>query len=421
MTNRREFLKLAGLASAGFGMTGLTPKPTASPITKPIKVGILHSLSGTMAISEKSTVEAEMLAIAQINKAGGVLARPIEAVVEDGASDWFTFAEKAKKLIDQDQVVTIFGCWTSASRKSILPILESKDHLLWYPLAYEGQECSQNIFYTGAVPNQQIEPTVDWALRQFRGKPFFLLGSDYVYPRTLNTVVKEQLRSRGGKRVGEEYIPLGSIDVEEAFEQIRRRMPNGGVILNSLNGDTNIAFFKELHDRAMSPKQYPSVSFNIAEEEVREIGTDRLRGHYAAWSYFQTVNTTANRQFVKSFKDEYGSDRLVNDPMAAAYTAVYLWKQAVEKAGTAEDLAKVRKAALGISMNAPEGFVRMNTNHHLSRWARIGRVRPDGQFDVVYQSKTAIAPQPWSRMVVDTKNWGCDWSDPKKGGKYRLK
>jgi urea transport system substrate-binding protein len=423
MTNRREFLKLAGLASAGFGMTGLTPKPTPSPVVErsPIKVGILHSLSGTMAISEKSTVDAEMLAIAQINKAGGVLGRPIEAIVEDGASDWPTFAEKAEKLIVQDQVVTIFGGWTSASRKSILPILESTDHMLWYPLVYEGQECSQNIFYTGSVPNQQVEPAVDWALKQFRGKPVFLLGSDYVYPRTLNTIIKGQLRSRGGRQVGEEYIPLGNIEVEEAFEQIRRRMPNGGVILNSLNGDTNIAFFKELQRRSMSPRQYPSISLSIAEEEVRAIGTEYLEGHYVAWSYFQTVNTAANRQFVKAFKDQYGSDRLVNDPMAAAYTAVYLWKQAVEKAGTAEDLSKVRKAALGTLMNAPEGFVRMNPNHHLSRWARIGRVRSDGLFEVVYQSKTAIAPQPWSRMVTDTKNFGCDWSDPKKGGKYRLK
>ncbi len=404
-------------------MTGLTPRPTPTPIVKPpsIKVGILHSLSGTMAISEKSTVDAELMAIAEINQAGGILGRSIEAVVEDGASDWPTFREKAEKLINQDRVVTIFGCWTSASRKSILPVVESKNHLLWYPLTYEGQECSQNIFYTGGAPNQQIEPTVDWALTQFKGKPFFMIGSDYVYPHTINQIAREKLRLKGSKLVGEEYIPLGTMDIRESFQKIRAKMPRGGIILNSLNGDSNIAFFKALRDHRMTPKQYPSVSFNIAEEEVRAIGIEYLQGHYAAWNYFQTVNTSANQQFVKAFKSKYGESRMTNDPIAAAYTAVYLWKQAVEKAGTATDLAKVRKAALGISMNAPEGRITMNNNHHVSRWARIGKVRNDGQFDVVYQSKSAIAPQPWNQTIPETRGYACNWADLTKGGKYRLK
>lgn len=209
--------------------------------TDTIKVGILHSLSGTMAISETTVVEAEKLAIEEINAAGGVLGKQIEAVVEDGASDWPTFAEKANKLIEQDQVVTVFGCWTSASRKSVLPVFESKNHMLWYPVQYEGQECSKNIFYTGAAPNQQIEPAVDWLLEN-KGKEFFLVGSDYVFPRTANTIIKEQLKAKGGTTVGEDYLPLGNTEVTPIITKIKQALPNGGVIFNSLNGDSNVAF-----------------------------------------------------------------------------------------------------------------------------------------------------------------------------------
>ena len=252
---RREFLIMGSVATGSVLLKACTSGGSSSDGSpagssdggagsgETIKVGILHSLSGTMAISEKSVVDAEQLAIEEINKAGGVLGKQIEAIVEDGNSDWPTFAEKAKKLIDQDQVAVVFGCWTSASRKAVKPVFESKDHMLWYPVQYEGQECSKNIFYTGAAPNQQIEPSVDWLLENYKDQPFFLVGSDYVFPRTANTIIKAQLEAKGGKVVGEEYIPLGSNEVTPVITKIQQALPEGGVIYNSLNGDTNVAFF----------------------------------------------------------------------------------------------------------------------------------------------------------------------------------
>ncbi|MFW6296352.1 MAG: urea ABC transporter substrate-binding protein [Halothece sp.] len=384
-----------------------------------IKVGILHSLSGTMAISETTVVEAEKLAIKEINAAGGVLGKQIEAVVEDGASDWPTFAEKAAKLIDQDKVTTIFGCWTSASRKAVKDVFESKNHMLWYPVQYEGQECSRNIFYTGAAPNQQIEPAVDWLLEN-KGNKFFLVGSDYVFPRTANTIIKEQLKAKGGETVGEDYLPLGNTEVTAIITKIRQALPNGGVIFNSLNGDSNVAFFKQLQGAGLSPDKYPVMSVSIAEEEVRQIGKDFLIGHYAAWNYFQTVDTAQNKKWVDAFRAEYGSDRVTNDPMEAAYIMVYLWKQAVEKAGTADDIEKVRAAAVGQEFDAPEGRVKMNANHHLSKTVRIGQIRDDGLFDIVSETEGAIDPEPWNQYVAATKGYGCDWTDPTKGEKYKV-
>lgn len=399
--------------------TSTTPGATGSASGDTIKVGILHSLSGTMAISETTVVDAEMLAIKEINESGGVLGKQIEVVQEDGASDWPTFAEKATKLIDRDQVVTIFGCWTSASRKAVLPVFESKDHLLWYPVQYEGQECSKNIFYTGAAPNQQIEPAVDWLLEN-KGKQFFLVGSDYVFPRTANTIIKEQLKAKGGETVGEDYLPLGNTEVTPIITKIRAALPNGGVIFNSLNGDSNVAFFKQMQGAGLGPDKYPVMSVSIAEEEVRQIGPEYLIGHYAAWNYFQTVDTPENQRFVEAFKAEYGQDRVTNDPMESAYIMVHLWKQAVEQAGTADDLEKVRAAAIGQTFDAPQGKVTMSVNHHISQTVRIGQVRDDGLFDIVYVSDGPVDPIPWNQYVPETKGFACDWSDPSKGGKYQL-
>lgn len=382
-----------------------------------IKVGILHSLSGTMAISETTVVDAEKMAIEEINASGGVLGKQIEFVMEDGASDWPTFAEKAEKLIDQDQVVAVFGCWTSASRKAVLPVFESKDHMLWYPVQYEGQECSKNVFYTGAAPNQQIEPAVDWLLEN-KGKQFFLVGSDYVFPRTANTIIKEQLKAKGGETVGEDYLPLGNTEVTPIIAKIRAALPDGGVIFNSLNGDSNVAFFKQLKSAGLTPDKYPVMSVSIAEEEVRQIGTDFLTGHYAAWNYFQTVETPENEKWVADFKAKYGDDRVTNDPMEAAYIMVYLWKQAVEQAGTADDLNAVRAAAYGQTFDAPEGLVTMNANHHISKTVRIGEIRDDGMFEIVSSTEGPVDPLPWNQYVPDTKGFACDWSDPAKGGKY---
>jgi urea transport system substrate-binding protein len=383
-----------------------------------IKVGILHSLSGTMAISETTVVDAEQLAIKEINEAGGVLGKQIEAVIEDGESDWPTFAEKAGKLIDQDEVAVVFGCWTSASRKAVLDVFESKDHMLWYPVQYEGQECSKNIFYTGAAPNQQIEPAVDWLLEN-KGTQFFLVGSDYVFPRTANTVIKEQLKANGGETVGEDYLPLGNTEVTPIITKIQQALPDGGVIFNTLNGDSNVAFFKQMQGAGLTPDKYPVMSVSVAEEEVRQIGPEFLVGHYAAWNYFQTVDSPENEKWVADFKAEYGEERVTNDPMEAAYIMVYLWKQAVEEAGTT-DLEAVREAAIGQTFAAPEGPVTMNANHHISKTVRIGEINEDGMFDIVFETDGPVDPQPWNQYVPETKGFACDWTDPEKGGKYKV-
>ncbi|WP_254566096.1 urea ABC transporter substrate-binding protein [Oscillatoria sp. HE19RPO] len=393
--------------------------PEAGGGVDTIKVGILHSLSGTMAISEQSVVDAEQLAIEEINNAGGVLGKKIEAVVEDGASDWPTFAEKARKLIDRDQVATVFGCWTSASRKAVLPVFETSGHMLWYPVQYEGQECSKNIFYTGAAPNQQIEPAVDWLLEN-KGQQFFLVGSDYVFPRTANTIIKAQLEAKGGQTVGEDYIPLGGTEVTAIITKIQAALPDGGVIFNTLNGDSNVAFFKQMQGAGLTPDRYPTMSVSIAEEEVRAIGTEYLKGHYAAWNYFQSVNSPENQKFVEAFKAKYGQNRVTNDPMEAAYIMVYLWKQAVEQAGSADDIEAVRKAAVGQTLQAPGGLVTLQNNHHLSKTVRIGEIGDDGMFKIVSETPAPVDPIPWNQYVADTKGYSCDWSDPSKGGKYMM-
>jgi len=440
--NRRKFL-IYGSAALGTSLLlkGCAPAPSdetaasgESPSAAPaagsgdtIKVGVLHSLSGTMAISEKSVVDSTLLAIEEINAAGGVGGKKIEAIQEDGASDWPTFAEKAKKLIEQDQVVVIFGCWTSASRKAVLPVFEEKNHMLYYPVQYEGQECSKNIFYTGAAPNQQIEPSVDWLLEN-KGKNFYLVGSDYVFPKTANTIIKAQLAAKGGKTVGEDYLPLGGTEVAPIIAKIKSVLPNGGVIYNTLNGDSNVAFFKQMQGAGLTPEKYPVMSVSIAEEEVKAIGTEFLKGHYAAWNYFMTVDSPENKKYVAAFKKMYGDDRVTNDPMEAGYISVNIWKQAVEKAGSAgspTDLEKVRTAAYGQAFDAPEGPVKMNNNHHISKTVRIGEVRDDGLFEIVFSTPKPVDPIPWNQFVTETKGFTCDWTktNVKSGetpGKFKI-
>lgn len=403
---------------------GTAASPAAAGGGDTIKVGILHSLSGTMAISEKSVVDATQLAIEEINNAGGIQGKQIEAIVEDGASDWPTFAEKAAKLIDEDQVVVIFGCWTSASRKAVLPVFEQKNHMLYYPVQYEGQECSKNIFYTGAAPNQQIEPSVDWLLEN-KGKDFYLVGSDYVFPRTANTIIKAQLEAKGGANKGEDYLPLGNTEVSPIIAKIRTALPNGGVIYNTLNGDSNVAFFKQLQGAGLTPDKYPVMSVSVAEEEVQAIGKEYLLGHFAAWNYFMTVDTPENQKFVEAFKAKYGESRVTNDPMEAAYISVNIWKQAVEKAGAAgspTDLEAVRTAAYGQEFAAPEGPVKMNTNHHISKTVRIGEVRDDGLFEIVYSTPAPVDPIPWNQFVAETKGFTCDWTKTgvENPGKFQI-
>ncbi|WP_132002064.1 urea ABC transporter substrate-binding protein [Mesobacillus foraminis] len=363
-----------------------------------VKVGILHSLSGTMAISEVSLRDAEQMAIDEINADGGVLGKQIEPVIEDGASDWPTYAEKARKLLQEDKVATIFGGWTSASRKAMLPVVEQNKGLLWYPVQYEGMEASPNIFYTGATTNQQIVPAVDWLLEN-EGIKFFLIGSDYVFPRTANQIINAQLKAKGGKAVAEEYTPMGHTDYNTVISKIKSSKPD--VIFNTLNGDSNVAFFKQLKDAGITAEDIPVLSVSVAEEEIRGIGTDVLEGHYAAWNYYQTTDTPENKSFVDNYKKKYGEDRVTADPIEAAYTAVYLWKAAVEKAGSFE-VDKVKAAAGGIEFKAPSGVVKVDgENQHIYKTVRIGQVQGDGQFKEVWNSGEAVKPDPY----LKTYDW----------------
>jgi urea transport system substrate-binding protein len=359
---------------------------------KEIKVGILHSLSGTMAISETSLRDAELMAIEEINAKGGVLGKKLVPVIEDGASDWPTFAEKAKKLLLSDQVATIFGCWTSASRKATLPVVEKYQGLLWYPVQYEGLEASPNIFYTGAAPNQQIVPAVDYLLKKGY-KKMFLVGSDYVFPRTANQIIKLQLKAKRGKVVGEEYTPLGHVDYATLISKITVAKPD--VVFNTLNGDSNVAFFKQLKDAGITAKKIPTLSVSIAEEEIRGIGAANMAGHLAAWNYFQTTATPQNKDFVKKYKVKYGKDRVTDDPIEAAYFQVYLWAAAVKKAGNTS-VAAVKKAAAGVTFAAPGGTVKIDgSNQHVYKTVRIGEVLPNGQFKEVWNSGKPVKPDPF--------------------------
>ncbi|WP_211749028.1 urea ABC transporter substrate-binding protein [Paenibacillus sp. Marseille-Q4541] len=364
-----------------------------------IKVGILHSLSGTMSISEVSVKDAEMLAIEEINAAGGVLGKQIEPVIEDGASDWPTFAEKAGKLLQQDKVAAVFGGWTSASRKAMLPVFEQNNGLLFYPVQYEGLEASPNIFYTGATTNQQIVPSVSWLIEN-RGKKFFLLGSDYVFPKTANKVIRAQLQAEGGEVVGEEYTPLGHTDYSTIISKIKAAKPD--IVYNTLNGDSNVAFFKQLKDAGITSKDLTTLSVSVAEEEIRGIGADVLEGHLAAWNYYQTTDTPENVKFTEAYKAKYGADRVTADPIEAGYTAVYLWKAAVEKAGST-DVAKVKEAAKGIEFDAPSGKVTIDgDNQHIYKTVRIGEVQTDGQFKELWNSGEPVKPDPY----LETYEWG---------------
>ncbi|EAU75247.1 urea ABC transporter substrate-binding protein [Synechococcus sp. RS9916] len=394
--------------------------------TSIVTVGILHSLTGTMAISESTLVDAEKMAIDEINAAGGVevggRTYKIDYIIEDGASDWPTFAEKSKKLIDQDNVPVVFGGWTSASRKAMLPVYESKNAFLFYPIQYEGQECSNNIFYTGATPNQQSEPATKFMYEQSpaAGKPFFLVGSDYVFPRTSNTITKEQLKSLGGVVVGEDYLPLGNTEVAPIIAKIKRVLPDGGVIINTLNGDQNVAFFKQIQDAGLTPANgYYVMSYSIAEEEIRAIGSQFLEGHYGAWNYMMSIDTPASRAFVADFKAKYGVDRVVADPQESAYNMVYLWKKAAEKANSFDN-DKVREALVGIEFDAPQGPVKVMPNHHLSQTVRIGQINAEGQFEIVAATNGPVDPQAWNQYQPYSKGYACDWTDASKGEKYRF-
>jgi urea transport system substrate-binding protein len=357
-----------------------------------IKVGDLHSLSGTMAISEVAVKNAEMLAVDQINASGGVLGKQIQVNTEDGASDWPTFAEKAKKLLTVDHVAAVFGGWTSASRKAMLPVFEQYKGLLYYPVQYEGLESSPDIFYTGATTNQQIIPALDY-LKSIGKTKLFLLGSDYVFPRTANEEIKAYAKANGMTIVDEQYTPLGATDYQTLVNKIAQEKPDA--VFNTLNGDSNVAFFKQLHGAGITPQQIPVMSVSIAEQEVQGIGPANVAGELTAWNYYETTNTPTNPAFVAAYKARYGANSVVDDPMEAGYTAVHLWAMAVDKAGTT-DVAAVKAASANLTWQAPEGQVTIDpVSQHLYKTARIGVIQPDGLINEVWNSGGPIKPDPY--------------------------
>ncbi|AFM17102.1 urea-binding protein [Mycolicibacterium chubuense NBB4] len=357
-----------------------------------IKVGALNSLSGTMAISEVTVRNAIDLAVEQINAAGGVLGKQIQLVGEDGASEPTVFAEKAEKLISSDCVAAVFGGWTSSSRKAMLPVFESKNSLLYYPVQYEGLESSPNIFYTGATTNQQIVPALDY-LKQKGVKSLYLVGSDYVFPQTANRIIKAYASANGIEIKGEDYTPLGSTDFSTIVNKVRAA--GADAVFNTLNGDSNVAFFREYRNVGLTPQQMPVVSVSIAEEEVGGIGVQNVTGQLTAWNYYQTINTPTNDTFVKAFKAKFGADKPTSDPMEAAYTSVYLWKNTVEKAKSF-DVKAIQNSAGGVTFDAPEGLVTIDgENHHITKTARIGEIRPDGLIYTIWESPGPIKPDPF--------------------------
>ncbi len=434
--NRRRFLRFAGGAAALAAVSGIlaacggeaapassaaagasSAAAAASAAAKPavaasaaasasataaggIKVGVLNSLRGTMAISEVAVKNASLMAIDEINKAGGVLKQQLVPVVQDGASDWPTFAEKTKLLLQNEKVAAIFGCWTSASRKAVLPVVEQLNGLLYYPVQYEGLEASKNIFYIAAPPNQQIIPAVTFLLQK-GWKNMYLLGSDYVFPRTANKVIKAQLKAEGGTTVAEDYTPLGSTDYSAIVTKIKSSKPQ--VVFNTLNGDSNVAFFKQLKAAGFTADTMPVMSVSVAEEEVAGIGADNFKNQYTAWNYFQSVDGDANKKFVDNFKKAYGSNKVTDDPIEHAYAAVYLWAKQVEKAGST-DVDKVRAAADGVSFDAPQGKVTLDgATQHIFQKTMIGQAMDDGQFKVVWDSgDKPLQPDPY----LKTYSWG---------------
>ena len=438
-TNRRLWLAAAGLgaiglaAGAGGFMLLRDTDPVAAaganaaalPVTStgpPILVGVLHSLTGSMEESESPVVDATLLSIEELNRAGGVLGRPVKAIVRDGRSEPSVFAEQAHKLITEDKVCTIFGCWTSAARKTIVPIIERHNGLLMYPVQYEGLEESPNVVYLGAVPNQQITPALAWLFAFKQKRKFFLVGSDYVFPRAANAIIRDEIKKLGGEIVGEEYLPLGSFDVQPVVDKIAAAKPDA--ILNTINGDTNVPFFARLRAAKLTPDVVSTISFSVGEHELRRLDPTTMAGDYAAWNYFQSLGGEANQQFVTAFREKYGPQRSVTDPMEAAYVGVKLWAAAVEQAGTCET-DKIRTALRGQKYAAPEGEITICPEMlHAFKTPRIGQITADGQFEVAWSDVKPERPQPfptsrtrgeWETFLSELyRGWGDQWAAPVK-------
>ena len=406
---RRTFAKTlsaVGLAVGALAYGGLAQAADT------IKVGILHSLSGTMAISETVLKDVALMTIDEINAKGGVMGKKLEPVVVDPASNWPLFAEKAKQLIGQDKVAVMFGCWTSVSRKSVLPVVEELNGLLFYPVQYEGEELSKNVFYTGAAPNQQAIPAVEYLMSKAGGgaKRFVLLGTDYVYPRTTNKILRAFLKSKGvaDKDIDEKYTPFGHSDYQTIVADVKKFAAGGKTaVISTINGDSNVPFYKELGNQGLKATDVPVVAFSVGEEELRGVDTKPLVGHLAAWNYFMSLKNPTNDAFKKKWaayakaKKLPGADKpLTNDPMEATYIGIHMWKQAVEKAKTT-DTDKVIDAMAGQTFKAPGGFTSTMDpkNHHLHKPVFIGEVKADGQFNVVWKTPAPVKAKPWSPYI----------------------
>ncbi|MDO8652496.1 MAG: urea ABC transporter substrate-binding protein [Undibacterium sp.] len=408
--SRRMILKASAIGAMALAANVWMPQAMAADT---IKVGILHSLSGTMAISETSLKDVALMTIAEINAKGGVMGKKLEPVIVDPASNWPLFAEKARQLISQDKVAVVFGCWTSVSRKSTLPVFKELNSLLFYPVQYEGEELEKNVFYTGAAPNQQAIPATEYLMSKEGGgaKRFVLLGTDYVYPRTTNKILRAFLKSKGVKDtdIDEVYTPFGHSEYQTIVATIKKFSAGGKTaVISTINGDSNVPFYKELGNAGLKATDVPVVAFSVGEEELRGVDTKPLLGHLAAWNYFQSVKNPVNDEFIKKWKAYAVAQKLpnaatvvTNDPMEATYVGINMWKQAVEKAKST-DTDKVIAAMAGQTFKAPSGFtLTMDaTNHHLHKPVMIGEIKGDGQFSVVYKTKEAIRAQPWSPFIA---------------------
>jgi urea transport system substrate-binding protein len=379
---------MLGLVAATVVLAGLWQMRPAAPL--PIKIGVLHSLSGTMALSESPLVDAVRLAVEEINAQGGLLGRPLELVVADGKSDANIAAAEAERLIMREQVAVLFGCWTSSCRKAVKPVVEQHQHLLFYPVQYEGMEQSPNILYTGAAPNQQVVPGTRWAMQQF-GRRVYLLGSDYVYPRTANLIMRDLVKANGGEVLAERYLPLGSADVEAIVADIMQKKPD--IVLNTLNGDSNLHFLDALEKAGL--RNLPLISFSMAEGEMKAWRGGRFPRHYAVWGYFQSLPGEENRRFVAAYQSRFGAERVISAPMEASYRGVRLWVQAVREVNSPAP-AQIDKTLLRQSIQAPSGILAVDaSSRHLWNMVRVGRALPDGQFEQVYASSAPVRPTPW--------------------------
>ncbi len=413
-------LAQAGIAAGAISYSGLVMAADT------IKVGVLHSLSGTMAISETTLKDTVLMMIEKQNKKGGILGKKLEAVVVDPASNWPLFAEKTRELLAKDKVDVIFGCWTSVSRKSALPVLEELNGLLFYPVQYEGEESSKNVFYTGAAPNQQAIPAVDYLMNDIGATRWVLAGTDYVYPRTTNKILEAYLKAKGVKDedIMISYTPFGHSDWQGIVSDIKTFGSTGKktAVVSTVNGDANIPFYKELGNQGISAEDIPVIAFSVGEEELSGFDTAPLVGHLAAWNYFQSVESEENDTFIAEWKKYIGDDkRVTNDPMEATYIGFEMWVKAVEKAGTTE-VDAVEQAMIGIAVpNLTGGTAVMNANHHLSKPVLIGEIQDNGQFEVVWETPDTVIGDAWSNFLPSSQNLISDWTAPVNCGNFDVK